>query len=156
TPMPPRMCVWALGALQWIWFVYIGSRARTGVFMLTMIAAYYLPRRRNPAVWRILITVLLLSFLVGFQAEFRGQFTDLSFNFKELSWEKVKAKVLPASMGGTKGSRGTLGDLEITCTTAVISLVPETVGYNYGYTLLEVPTHAIPRYFWPDKIYPQM
>jgi hypothetical protein len=44
--------------------------------------------------------------------------------------------------------------MEYSCAMAVVELVPDEVPYNRGYSLLEFFTRAIPRAFWPGKIYP--
>src|SRR5262249_15644695 len=141
----------------WLWFVYLGSRSRTILFLIGLTAAYYVPRRRNPRVIAIVGAFVGLFLLTSFQAFYRGQFTDFSFHLEQLNWDDVKAKILPKAFGGerdsTAFSKG-LGDLEMNCVLAVIEQVPQYVPYNYGYTVLELFTHAVPRNIWPTKHYP--
>jgi hypothetical protein len=151
-----RIVIWCAGGLMWLWFVYLGSRGQTIVFAVIVLAAYFLPRRRNPSLLFLAPLMAFLFLLTSFQAYYRGQFVGLSFNLGQLNWEEVQQRVLPKVFGGGKGVDYTRsqGDLEMNCVMAVVSLVPGRVGYNYGSTLLELVTHPIPRALWPAKRYP--
>ncbi len=151
-----RVVVWSLSALQWLWFVYLGSRGRTILFLLTMAAIYYLPRRKSPPLVLAFVGAVFLFLLASFQAHYRGQFTGLSFHLNDLSVQEVKNNILPHSLGGMRGedTGKSLGDLEYNCVAAVIDVVPSQVSFNYGFTLLELVTHGIPRAIWPNKVYP--
>jgi hypothetical protein len=156
TPIGFRVFIWILCGLQWLWFVYLGSRGRTILFLMTCAAIFFLPRRKNPPLWATAIVAAALFLLASFQAHYRGQFTGLSFHFDELSWSEVRARILPVTLGGTLGENNgaSLGDLEYNCIAAVVDCVPEYVPYNYGGTLLELLTHGVPRAVWPEKRYP--
>jgi hypothetical protein len=156
TLLPTRLVIWGLAVLQWLWFVYLGSRGRTILFLLSLVAIFYLPRRKAPSLWLACLVAIPLFLLAAFQAQYRDRFTNLSLHLDQLTWSEVKTKILPASLGGDIGQDNgrSLGDLEYNCTTAVVDCVPTYVPYNYGGTLLELLTHGIPRALWPNKRYP--
>lgn len=153
-----RAAVWSLAGIQWLWLVYLGSRSRTIMFLGTLAAAYYLPRRKNPRWWLVATAGVLLFLLTTFQAQYRGNFTNLSFNLNDLDSRQVMKSILPKQLGGNMGedTGKPMGELEFNCVAAVIDLVPKQVDYNYGYTLLELVTRPIPRAIWPAKRYPQL
>jgi hypothetical protein len=148
-----RLISWSLGGCQWLWFVYLGSRSRTIAFALAMLAAYYLPRRRNPPI--VLIPVLFgaLAVLVSFEGAFRDRFTNLSI-WGNLDYEEVKASAPEWIAAGGSGGASTSPGMEFNCVAAAVELVPDIVDYNYGYSHLELLTRVVPRALWPDKIYP--
>ena len=157
-----RGAVWALMWLTWLWFVYIGSRSRTVVCMIFIVAAYYLPRKKNPPLRLIIPTMVALFFLANFMAFFRGNFTDLSLHFEKLQWTDVKVKIFGAFLPNdpdvrlAKSDAMVSGGLEFNVVAATVELVPSRIGYNYGYGLLELFTRPIPHSWWPDKRYPRM
>lgn len=158
-PSLKRIIVWIAGFLMLLWFIYLGTRSRTIGFSILMLAVYYLPRRKNPPYYLAIGLFLLLIPLTSFQANYRGNFTNLSFNLDKIDMEEAKQKVLPAFLLEKKDqtnikevSRG----IEFGCVLTIVDLVPQQVSYNYGYGFLEFFTRPIPRAIWPDKIYPQM
>lgn len=153
-----RVLVWTTAGLVWLWFLYLGSRSRVIVMTLVMLAAYYLPKRRNPPVWLSAAVFLALSIIVPFQGQYRWNFTNLSFNLDKLNAAEVKDAVLPGFLGGSKAAKRatlTVGS-EFNCVMAVVELVPEQVPFNYGYGHLEIFTRVIPRAIWPGKRYPHL
>ena len=72
-----------MNALLWLWFLYLGSRSRMIAQSLFMLTAYYLPRRRNPKWWLALLCFAGVYVAVNFQ-DYRGNFTNLSFNLDQL------------------------------------------------------------------------
>jgi hypothetical protein len=147
-----RVLAWAAGALQWWWFIYIGTRSRTVAFALLMLAAYYLPKRRNPHPLAVPVLFGFLAVLVNFEAAYRDRFTNLSI-WGNLDYEEVISGAPDWIVGGSRRGEPSSG-LEFNCVAAVVELVPEVVDYNYGYSHLELFTRVIPRAVWPDKIYP--
>ncbi len=147
-----RMATWLVAGTQWLWFIYLGSRSRTIFFALLMLAAYFLPKRRNPPVWTIPVMAAAMVVLVQFQTTYRGKFTNLSI-WGNLDYEEVKESAPQWLVSGASRS-GVSAGVEFNCAAAVVELVPEVVDYNYGYTHLELFTRPIPRALWPDKIYP--
>lgn len=152
---PERFIAWSAAAAQWAWFVYLGTRSRTIGFALLMVAAYYLPRRRNPPLVVLPFAMAALLVLVQFQATYRSQFTNLSI-FDNLDLQDVGAAAPDWLLKGSVRSGGVSTGLEFNCAAAVVELVPERVDYNFGYSHLELVTRPIPRALWPDKIYPLM
>lgn len=141
---------------MWLWFVYLGSRSRTITFTVMVMAAYYLPKRRQPSVATLAGLFLALLVLVSFQASYRGHFTNLSFNLDQIDSEEAWANILPTWLGGSaeRTTVDTSAFAEFNCAMTVIELVPEHVDYNYGYSHLEILTRPIPRSMWPEKRYP--
>lgn len=147
-----KVIAWSLGATQWLWFVYLGTRSRTIAFALVMLAAYLLPRRRNPPLVALPLMAAGMLVVVQFQAAYRNQFTNLSI-VGNLDMAEVQRSAPEWIVSGA--SRSDVGPgLEFNCAAAVVELVPSVVDYNYGYTHLDLLTRAIPRSLWPDKIYP--
>jgi len=153
-----RYLYWFLGGLTLLWFIYLGTRSRTIMFTMMLMAVYYLPKRKNPPVWLCVLVFTFLLVTVNFQANYRGYFKDLSFNFQEIDTNEAIGISLPIFMGGNRDiqtgnvRRGS----EFGCVLSVIELVPDVVPYNYGYGNLEIFTHYFPRALWPDKIYPHI
>ncbi len=152
---PRRAIAWAVGAAQWSWFVYLGTRSRTIVFALLMLAAYYLPRRRNPPLLLVPLAMAALLVLVQFQGAYRSHFTDLTI-FGNLDLQEVKTSAPNWFLKGSSRSGDVSTGLEFNCAAAAVELVPERVDYNFGYPHLELFTRPIPRAVWPDKIYPAL
>ena len=153
-----KILIWALGFLMWLWLVYLGTRSRTIMFTLMLLAAYYLPKRRNPPSWLLAGGFVFIFTLVNFQAQYREKFTNLSFNLDSINIEEAYRRSAPGFLGGDSivQTKGVAKGAEFNCVMSVIDLVPKTVPYNYGYGHLEVFTRPIPRAMWPEKIYPGM
>jgi hypothetical protein len=136
--------------------VYLGTRSRTIQYTALLMMAYYLPRRRSPAPWLIALVFAGLFVLVGFQAGYRSQFTDLSLHLERVDLTEARLQILPGFAGGSRELQ--LGRVssgaEFNCVMAAVELVPTRVPYNYGSCLLEFATRLIPRQFWPAKRYP--
>lgn len=153
-----RILIWSLGCLMWLWFVYLGTRSRTITFALMLLAAYYLPKRSSPPVWLLAGGFIFISILVNFQAQYRSQFTNLSFNLENIDLNEAYLRTAPSFLGGDSGvqTKNVTRGMEFNCVMSVIQLVPNSVPYNYGYGHLEIFTRIIPRAIWPGKIYPGM
>ena len=155
-PRYRRYLAWILSAIIWFWFLYLGSRSRIISQSLMMLAAYYLPRRRQPRLILLAVGFFAILLVVNFQAAYRNQFKDFSLNLSTLNWEDAQYDVIPVLGGGPSSaddssvSRG----IEYNCVMTAVALVPATVPYNYGYPFLEILTRWIPRAFWPNKLYP--
>jgi hypothetical protein len=151
-----KLLVWCLAWLGAAWFFYLGSRSLLIGMIIMMLAGYYLPRRRNPPAWLLLLTFLSLMLMVSFLGSYRENFTNLSFNLEELDFEEAGRRVLPGFLGGdSKLQRSQVaGGHDFNCVITVVELVPEEVDFNYGYCLLEFVTRPIPRAIWPEKRYP--
>lgn len=152
---PLRILAWILLGVLFLWMFYIGSRSRIIMTVATALMSWYLPRRKNPSLFLLVPIFLMLIVSTNFLANYRGYFTDLSFNLDKMDSSEVAYDILPGFVTGknkntvleSKGS-------EFSCTAAVIDLVPSEVSYNYGYALLEFIARPIPRAVWPDKRYP--
>jgi hypothetical protein len=156
--MAVRLSVWILGALMWLWFVYLGTRSRTIMFSVTMMAAFFMPQKRNPPLPLLMASIVGLLVLSNFMGHYRSYFRGLSFNLQLIDFDEAKARSLPKWLGGgfsdvpDEPGKG----IELNCVMSVIRLVPETVPYNFGYGHLEVFTRPIPRSFWQKKPYPHL
>lgn len=148
--------VWSLAGAEWLWLVYLGTRSRTITFTFMLLASYYLPRRRFPRLAFIAGLALALLGLVGFQAAYRANFTNLSFNLDAIDTAEAISMSLPPWLGGGRAARGVDASsfAEFNCVMSAVELVPDRIDYNYGYSHLELFTRPIPRALWPDKIYP--
>ncbi len=148
--------VWSLQVLLALWNVYIGSRSQVIVSGLTMLAAYYLPRRQNPPVWLLVTSFLGLTLTVNFMGSYRENFVNLSFNLDQMDLDDVERRVLPGFLGGDEKlqKRAVVWGVDFNCVMSVVDLVPQEVDFNRGACLLEFVTRPIPRAIWPDKVYP--
>ncbi|PPD49816.1 MAG: hypothetical protein CTY16_03075 [Methylobacter sp.] len=153
-----KLVPWMLAALMLWWFIYLGTRSRTIMLTISLLAAVYLPKRKNPPLYLILSILLSLMIITKFQSNYRNYFTNLSFNLDQMDLQEAYGVSVPTFLGGSSASKKELvsGGLEINCTLSVVELVPSNVDYNYGYGHLEVFTRLIPRALWPNKIYPGM
>lgn len=153
-----RIIIWLLGGLLLLWFIYLGSRSRTIMFVLVLLSAFFLPKRKNPPTWLALTVFMLLAVLVNFQALYRESFTNLSLNFDTIDIEEAYRRTAPGFLGGDLHTQNkeVSGGSEFNCVMSVVELVPEKVPFNYGYGHLEIFTRIIPRAIWPDKVYPAM
>jgi len=157
---PKRILVWCLGSLMLLWFLYLGTRSRTIRFVIILLAAWYLPRQRNPSKMLLGVGALIMFVTVNFLADYRGNFRNLSFNLDQIDLSEAVERSLPPWLRGSEArleiertpdyTRGA----ELNCVMSVVELVPERVPYNFGYSQLEFLTRPIPRAFWPDKAYP--
>lgn len=153
-----RLLVWILGVLMLCWFIYLGTRSRTIMYSMVLLAAYYLPKRLNPPLWLIGGGFMGLFIMVNFQAQYRSNFTNLSLNLDKIDLEEAYLRSAPGFLGGDQDLQNKFVSkgIDFNCVMSVIELVPNKVDYNYGYGHLEVFTRIIPRAIWPDKIYPAM
>lgn len=153
-----RIIIWLVGGLMLLWLIYLGSRSRTIMFVLVLLSAFFLPKRKNPPVLFVLTTFIALAVLVNFQALYRESFTNLSMNLDTIDIEEAYLRSAPVFLGGDIKiqNKEVSGSAEFNCVMSVVELVPERVPYNYGYGHLEIFTRIIPRVFWPDKVYPAM
>jgi len=151
-----RLFAWAIGSGMWLWMFYLGSRSRIIGFALAMLAAYYIPRRRNPPLALLAACGLILLISVEFLGQYRSQFTGLSFNVETADLSSMSENVLPAWLGGrSEAQKLAKGEgAEFNCVMGVIEVVPDSVPYDGGHALLEFLTRPIPRMIWPEKRYP--
>lgn len=145
-------------ALMWWWFLYLGTRSRIINLTILVLAALYLPKRRNPNFALALGIFVALQVIVDFQAAYRGNFTGLSFNMGSIDKGEMWRTILPGVLGGDRqDKRAQVSQgAEFNCAMAVMELVPQKVPYNYGYGFLELLTRPIPRAIWPNKRYPHL
>lgn len=151
-----RISVWLVVVMNLLFMLYLGTRSRLITSCIMMLAAYYLPRRRNPP-WALLTGLGLALYIVAnFQMYYRDKFTDLSLNFDQIDMQEARERIAPGFLGGDAAARETeynpAGEFNLVVMT--IDLVPRAVPFNYGYAFLEVFTRPIPRAIWPDKRYP--
>ncbi|HTB34758.1 MAG TPA: hypothetical protein VK842_07835, partial [bacterium] len=151
-----KILSWGFVALLWLWYLYLGTRSRIiGVGMLAA-AAYYVPKYKNPNLLLVLPGFIVMIILTNFQAHYRGNFTNLSFNLDKIDMDEAKALCLPGFLGGDKelqrkqASQG----IDFNVLMATVELVPDKVDYNYGWGFMEFVTRPIPKALWPNKIYP--
>lgn len=151
-----KIIVWALSVLILVWFIYLGQRSGSFLWCLTMLAAYYLPTRKNPPLPLLVALFFAMSVLVTFLGHYRQHFRELSFHLNEIDMQEARARALPNVLGGSAEakSRDVTRGLDFNCVMTAVELVPEQVDYNYGYCLLEFVTRPIPRALWPMKRYP--
>ena len=158
-----KVSVVLLGLLNLLWQAYTGTREGTITIMVILFGSIYAAQRRNPPVLATLVLLPTVFFVFGFIPTYRGGFRDLSFNLKDEPTEIVDRSFgffsdpdfgnqAPSVYKRDKGP-----DLwsDFGMAISVAYYVPERVGYDYGYMLLETLTHGIPRALWPGKIYPE-
>ena len=150
-----RMLAWLALSLLLLFFLYLGTRSRTILVVLVALMAWSLPRRRNPSMTLLVPLFLTLLVVTSFQAQYRGHFRGLSFNFDAIDWSEVPQNVLPRVFTGKPTSELPGRGSEFDMTAAVVKLVPEQVPYALGVEFLQFFTHPIPRALWPDKRYPR-
>ena len=151
-----RLLAWLLAAFILVWFFYLGSRSHVITQGLAMLAAYYLPRRRQPRLAALAAGFFVLLLVVNFQQTYRGQFQDFSLSLGQIDWREARSDIIPmfAETTDPAADLGVARGIEFNCVMTVIDLVPSHVPYNYGYPFLEIFTRWIPRAAWPDKVYP--
>lgn len=152
-----KLLAWACAGMAMLWILYLGSRSRTVRLTMGLLAAVYLPKRRNPPVPLLAVLFLALAIIVPFLAAYRGQFTNFSFNLDRVEWNQVAHLVLPDFIMGDDPNapeERVFRAEEFAVVMATIELVPNTYGFSYGYQMLELVTKPIPRRIWPDKRYP--
>ncbi len=151
-----RLFAWSLGGGMWLWLFYLGTRSRTIAFAGVLLAAYYIPRRRNPPLAVLAACALFLFVSSEFLGQYRYQFTDLSFNIHSEDIQGIQENVLPQWLGGRKDAQknSTSEGAEFNCVMAVVEVVPDVVPFDRGYALLEILTRPIPHVLWPEKRYP--
>ncbi len=152
-----RLLSWSLATAVLLWIFYLGSRFRTITMVIGMLAAYYLPRRRDPPLLLLVAVFSVLFVATNFQAAYRGSFRNLSFNLREIDWQEARSACLPGWLGGTPAAAREISTgMEFNCVMNVVKLVPERIPYNYGYGHLELFTRLVPRTLWPGKRWPHL
>lgn len=155
-PQVFRFSVWALAVLNLLFMLYLGTRSRLISSSVMLMAAYYLPRRRNPPLALLVVMGLTLYIVANFQLYYRDKFTNLSLNIDQIDMQEARERIAPEFLGGNTAARekdyNPAGEFNLVVTT--IDLVPRDVPFNYGYGFLEIFTRPIPRAIWPDKRYP--
>lgn len=150
-----RILAWGLLLLLLLFFLYLGTRSRTIATVIIALMAWSMPRRRTPSIALLLPLFCALYVITAFQAEYRGYFKDLSFNFDQIEWSEVPYRILPSVIvGGESDKTGSPGS-EFGMTAAVVQLVPDRVPYNFGYEFLQIFTNVVPRSVWEEKSYPR-
>jgi oligosaccharide repeat unit polymerase len=143
----------ALGLLNTFWQVYTGTREGTIVMLVIMLGSIYGSRRRNPPIVGLLGVLVLVFFLFGFIPSYRSNFSNLSFNIQE-----TPEQVLERSMAFYENTEEKPGPnlwSDFGMAISVAYYVPSRADFDYGQMFLEVFTRPIPRFIWPDKIYPE-
>jgi len=155
TPLK-RSLAWFVFALMLLWFLYLGTRNRTVVMVMTALMAHYLPRRKNPRPLLLVAVFLALFATSNFLGQYRQNFFNLSFNFENINWDEAIAQSLAGILPGTqvKNKASVSKGIEFGCTMAAVKLVPNKIPFNYGYSELEFLTRIVPRSIWPEKRYP--
>ena len=155
-PLPITAAAWGLAALLLTWHAYMGARSLVIAGVMTMLGAWYLPRRGNPPAWLLAGTFAGLLVVVQFMSHYRGNFVNLSFNLDQIDMEEAQQRVLPEFMGGNRKVQRAevVRGIDFNCVMSVVDLVPGEIDYNWGYCLLEFFTRPVPRAWWPDKLYP--
>jgi hypothetical protein len=134
-----------------IWCIYSGTRSGIIGVALIMLGSVYGAQRRNPPVYITALSFAAIVILVGFVAEYRGRMYGGQFHSDE-----SRSVILHHSMEFYVPSEKTLRVVgsEFDMSLAVVSWVPDTVPYDYGYMMFEYFTMPVPRAWWPQKIYP--
>jgi uncharacterized membrane protein len=150
-----RILAWVLFAITFAWNFYLGTRSGVILLVVGGMAAFYIPRRRNPSAVLIATLFVSLYFIVVFQQKFRPEFYGLRINVERYTAEEIFDAVTPIRSHATTGvTDGIEKASEISCAVATVSLVPQVVDYNMGYPFLELFTRWVPRSIWPEKAYP--
>lgn len=151
-----RIFAWVAAFVMLMWFIYLGTRSRTILWVATMLSAYYLPKRSNPSLGIVLLLFPALLVGVNFLAENRTRFTDLSMNMSVDEAASQLEKAARDAMGFGEGGYRTdvQRGMEFNYVITAIELVPDAVPYTYGYNFLELLTRPIPRALWENKRYP--
>jgi hypothetical protein len=151
------MTVALTGAFMFF-LTYLGTRSRVIYLAITVMAAYYLPKRKSPSLTVLAGTGVVLIVTSQFLGLYRQNFANMSFNLADIDMAEARAAILPAVFGGDSGTQyNRIGSgIEFNVVLSVIELVPDQVPYNFGYGHLELLTRPIPRRIWPDKRYPHM
>ena len=142
-PALVRAAVWICGLLLLFRLVHIlGTRSRSILWVITLLTAYYLPRRKNPPLALIMLLFPLLLVGSSFLVQNRDRFTDLSLNLSlQEASERWHSAVRDALGYGEQGYRREIqAGLEFNYVLAAIELVPAQVSYTYGYNFLEILT----------------
>jgi len=150
-----KFLAWSLLLLLLLFFLYLGSRSRTIATIVIGLMAWSLPRRKSPSFIFLLPLFLGLYLVTAFQAEYRGNFKNLSFNLDQIEFSEVPSKIFPSFLTGDESQKSVSPGSEFGMTAAVIQVVPEQVPYNFGYEFLQLFTHPIPRSVWPNKPFPR-
>lgn len=151
-----RWLAWALIAINFIFYLYIGSRSRVILLTLVALASYSLPRQKNIPLWIIVPLGICLLFLVKFIAIYRSYFVNFSFSIGNTSFGEIVQTVVFAGGVSTGAGIGMapVGS-ELNLTFAVVELVPHEISYNLGVEFAQLVTHPVPRAVWPEKPYPR-
>jgi hypothetical protein len=148
-PLFLRSAALAMALGQILWFAYLGTRGQSIMFIVAVTAVVCWWLRKEPPAVLVILGIPVLFLYGVFLGEYRGSFTNLSFNLDATDAENVFLRILPSAENDhhVRGS-------EFNCVLTTVDLVPDTVPYNYGYPLLEFVTRIIPRKLWPEKRYP--
>ncbi len=158
-----KFCVVALALTNLLWQAYTGTREGTIMMLVILFGSIFAALRRNPPAWTVALLLPTIFFIFGFIPTYRGDFRDMSFNLKD-----KPAVVVDRSFGffsdpdfgsqapsAYKPEQGPDLWSDFGMAISVAYYVPQRVNYDYGYMLLEVFTHGIPRGLWANKIYPE-
>ena len=158
-----KASVLALALVNLLWQAYTGTREGTIGVLVVLFGSVYAAQRRNPPLLALALLLPTIFFVFGFIPTYRGGFRDLSFNLTDPAPEVVDRSFgffsdpdfgdqAPSTYKRDKGP-----DLwsDFGMAISVAYYVPDRVDYDYGYMLLEVITHGIPRAVWSSKIYPE-
>ncbi len=161
--VPYKIAVVALALVNLVWQAYTGTREGTIMMLVILFGSIYAAQRRNPPLIAVALLLPTIFFVFGFIPTYRGEFRDLSFNLKDSPGQVVDrsfgffsdpkfGNVAPSTYRAEQGP-DLWSDFGMAISTTYY--VPQRVRFDYGYMLLEVLTHGVPRAVWPGKIYPE-
>lgn len=146
-----RTAVRSLFVAQCLWYVYSGTRSGIITMAVVYLGAKYGVRRKDPPLVLGVLSLGGVLLLVGFIAVYRTDFYGLQFHSND-----TFSEMLTNSLGWrhTGSDYESPNNDEFGMTLAVARYVPVVIRPDYGRQFLEIFTRAIPRHWWPGKIYP--
>ncbi|MBA4388070.1 MAG: hypothetical protein C0404_08825 [Verrucomicrobia bacterium] len=152
-----RGAIWTFGILIIAWYLYLGSRSMFILLSLSVLSAFYLPKRTNPSLLLLGVVFFVVFTVVNFQGLYRDRFINLSFNVtttEMVSSSALAVTVLDMERDNPQSQRKYNQGGEFNVMMNTIKYVPDEVPYHYGYNYLELFTRLVPRAWWPEKRYP--
>ena len=152
-----------LALMTTVWQAYTGTREGTLMMLVILYGSVFAALKRNPPLIATAVLLPTLVFIFGFIPTYRGDFQNLSFNLKD-----KPAAIVDRSFGffsdpdfGSqapstyKEDKGPDLWSDFGMAISVVYYVPDKLGYDGPFMLLETITHGVPRALWPGKIYPE-
>jgi hypothetical protein len=154
-----RYLLYALSIFYVLYTAWMGSRSATFFVGLSIMAAVVMGRKRLEEIStkKTILAVLILVLLTGFVAKFRDEFYFGSEypGIKSFLEEPAKEQALDlffAPLGGRE-SHIFSERTEISMYLYYVSIFPDYINYDYGYTYSQFFFLWIPRSIWPEKPY---